>query len=415
LRSERITRIGPVSPREDMDFDEAVEEATATFRRAMRRRTATSHRYGILLSGGLDSRLILATAREMDLPVRAFTYGTPHCRDVAFARSCCRRTGTPQHESLFESGAWVRDVADRHLELTENQQCVMHAHGLHMAHEMRDLVDVNLSGYVGGLVLGGTKILRSVPHGGDDWSSMADHLHAHSLKSCGMGFVDPRDLRGLFTEAVWNHPDRRPLRDSLSVAVEEFRGSRVEEVSPLFAMLQRNRRLLVHYLTFARPYFEDRTPFCDDDLFDLCFALPARFRAHARLQQAVLERVSPSLAGVRWQRTNRPPTRRRGPRRAWKVERTIRRALRALTRGRVCPVRPRQDTEYDLWFRRDLMDWAREILLDRRTLERGIFDPAFVRSRVEPPIPEERRWAWQAGQMLSFEMMARRLIDSRAG
>ena len=52
--------------------------------------------------------------------------------------------------------------------------------------------------------------------------------------------------------------------------------------------------------------------------------------------------------------------------------------------------------------------WLRSSL-DRRTLERGVFDPGFLRGLFAGEPPDGKTWTWQVGLTASFELMLRRL------
>ena len=83
-------------PREE---GSAIEEFGALWSRAVARRCKPGVS-PFLLSGGLDSRLLLAEMSAQGAEVAAFTFGIPGCADLVIARRCSRRLGVP-HQSLF--------------------------------------------------------------------------------------------------------------------------------------------------------------------------------------------------------------------------------------------------------------------------------------------------------------------------
>jgi asparagine synthase (glutamine-hydrolysing) len=65
------------------------------------------------------------------------------------------------------------------------------------------------------------------------------------------------------------------------------------------------------------------------------------------------------------------------------------------------------------WLRRDLRDWAEELLFDSHTLERGIFNPAFLRSIFERHMSgREVHTIGKIAPIMTYEMMLRRFFDS---
>ena len=73
----------------------------------------------------------------------------------------------------------------------------------------------------------------------------------------------------------------------------------------------------------------------------------------------------------------------------------------------------RKYQNYDLWFRTVLRDWTESILLDNRTLERGYFDPAYVRTLVTSHMNGSVNKAAQIGSLLSIELWHRQAVDGR--
>jgi len=63
------------------------------------------------------------------------------------------------------------------------------------------------------------------------------------------------------------------------------------------------------------------------------------------------------------------------------------------------------------WFRGDLKEYVRGVLLDRRTLERGYFDPGAVRSLVEEHISCRFDHGYRLWSLLMFELWHRTFLD----
>ncbi len=97
---ERYWRLEP-EPAERSE-DEWLDEVRETVRAAVRRRLIADVPLGALLSGGLDSSIVVALMAEASSePVRTFTIGFPDARydERAYARAVAERYGT-RHEEL---------------------------------------------------------------------------------------------------------------------------------------------------------------------------------------------------------------------------------------------------------------------------------------------------------------------------
>ena len=79
-----------------------MDDLVQHLRQAVRRQDINSRPAGLLLSGGLDSRVILAFMAETrhDPPVTAFTWGIPGCDDLRSARALARARQACRMSSL---------------------------------------------------------------------------------------------------------------------------------------------------------------------------------------------------------------------------------------------------------------------------------------------------------------------------
>ena len=67
------------------------------------------------------------------------------------------------------------------------------------------------------------------------------------------------------------------------------------------------------------------------------------------------------------------------------------------------------------WFRGELKDYVREVLLDPATLRRGYFNPETVRQLVEDHVAARWDHGYRLWSLLMFELRHRRFIDGNHG
>ena len=65
------------------------------------------------------------------------------------------------------------------------------------------------------------------------------------------------------------------------------------------------------------------------------------------------------------------------------------------------------------WFRGDLRDLARDVVLGRRARERGYFQPATVERLVEEHLRGVREWHYQLWNLLMLELWHQTYVDAR--
>ncbi len=116
-----LLRLGENQPPID-DPDEAAKLVRAALRDSIRVRVDTDLTVGVILSGGVDSSLVLLHVREMHPDCIAFTVGAPGSKDLAYARRLTAELGV-RHEviELHPGDIRLADIraAIRMSELTE--------------------------------------------------------------------------------------------------------------------------------------------------------------------------------------------------------------------------------------------------------------------------------------------------------
>ncbi|NCC32768.1 MAG: hypothetical protein EOM24_12220 [Chloroflexia bacterium] len=83
--------------------------------------------------------------------------------------------------------------------------------------------------------------------------------------------------------------------------------------------------------------------------------------------------------------------------------------------GGLFPQRPRLYADYEAYLRTDLRNWAESVLFDQRTIERGLFDQAAVRSLWQQHLAGDQLWTiGKIAPLLTLEMVMRRLFEDAA-
>jgi len=214
-------------------------------------------------------------------------------------------------------------------------------------------------------------------------------------------------------------PDVRKEIEGRAEAAIEAEVRRVSHLRPdiigdAFTLNNRYKKLFPYLIALERDYFEERSPFMDYALMDFLFSLPTEIRLHRRLQLGMLDQALPELSEVPWQVTAKPPTLDQRKLKAFE-----RKARYSRWFGKqIEPFEPGRNYAY--WLRESGLGWAREILDNRRTEERGVMSRRYLidlvdrASRSETlPYPDQRNLAFRIGAAISFELMCRLVLDHR--
>ena len=131
-----------------IDEEELARELGRLLRASVARRTAGPERVGLMLSGGLDSRALLAAMPDDAAPVHAVTFGRAGCPDVAIAARAAAVRGAVHHVFELRANTWFSNRVGG-VWWTDGHANLMHLHALALVPQVEELYDVNLDGFVG--------------------------------------------------------------------------------------------------------------------------------------------------------------------------------------------------------------------------------------------------------------------------
>lgn len=252
-----------------------LEEVRESWAAAVAKRLDGSRRPGLTLSGGLDSRAILAEASRRQRSLTALTYGVPHADDVRIAERAARAAGARwEFFPLYDEG-WL-DRRTSHIFETDGLMDLvdlMHAETLG---KLEPAFDVYLSGYIGDVVAGSTWHFDEQPH---DLLAKLPYYGG--------------------TLAI-------SYEQAIAVAEEMIRRT---PGTPRFAVYEHKAPQSTNRITAAaRPYVTVRRPFVDYRFFELCQRLPSARRAdHAWREQWLVSTYPELFARIPNQQTGVPP------------------------------------------------------------------------------------------------------------
>ena len=394
--------------RANVTFGEAVDEAGRLLRQAVRRLSDDGYRPGVYLSGGLDSRTILGMVERR--PIVSVTYGAADCRDVYYAGRIAQAVGSQHHWFDLPNGEWVKEHADFHLELTEGLHSWIHAHGISTLRQARQLMDLKLTGWDGGTVMGHPASIEPLQTAAVDDAALVTHLFWLFNQKYTWPSLTEAEEQLLYCEPLRPHMHGLAF-DSFRAELAPYLDCRPDVRGEYFYIRSHCDRLTHSLITFYRSHIEVRFPFFDYELFEFLYSIPAPLRAHRALYRALIQRETPRLAYIPYDYDEFLPTTHSliGSTHALatRIKRRINRHLRP-----AIPDRFTLYADYENYLRRDLRAWAEAILFDERTLTRGIFRPEALRSLMDRHLAGNEPWTiGKIAPLITFELMLRRLYD----
>jgi asparagine synthase (glutamine-hydrolysing) len=393
---------------------ELIEEAEHLLRHAVNTRLEKAERPGIFLSGGLDSRLILALVERNYQPITTITYGHRDCRDVHLAAKIARTAGANHHHFELENGNWVKETVDFHLELTEGAHSWVHAHGMSILPQARQLIDVNLSGISGPITgISSDPALIFAP----DQEALLNNLFIFYTQHHTWPGLTESEAAGLYTASYQKL--LLPLAlDSLRAELAHFDNIDPRLRATAFNITNRDRRMIANFLIFNNSHFENRCPFYDYKFAEWAVQLPPAIKAERRIHRALLSRVAPKLALIPYDKNYSLPIDNQFLRETYDLYTKVRRRTKKLfhsSPGKPTPYTETLYADYENYLRHELRGWAENILFDERTLARGIFRPEALHSLMDRHVAgHELHTIGKIAPIMTFEMVMRRFFDTPA-
>lgn len=256
-----------------ISFDDAVDELGHRFIRAVERRFDPNEKIGITLSGGLDSRVILAAIDHLYPGYKgyAFTFGVEGCDDIALAKQVVQRSNWEHKEYHFTDDNWFQLRIEK-VWNTDGMKDMKHMHGGEFIDDIAGCIDVNLNGYLGDAIFGGS-YLKSKEH-------LNRRINQNIAKSYYKDHVNKNDFESDFFN--------------------------IEHIEP-FLFMARGRRFINLGTVNSLVSLEQRKPFFDNQCVEFVYSLPDEYRANNKLYSAMLHKFFPKFfKDIPWQQTGKP-------------------------------------------------------------------------------------------------------------
>jgi len=400
---------------EDDSFAGSEQDAVAALRArltdAVRSHLVSDVPLGAFLSGGIDSSLVVGLmAQTSGATVKTFSIGfdEPAFDELAHARRVAEHFGTEHHEFIVKpDGVAILDDLVQHFDEPFADSSAIPT--WYVSRMARQHVTVVLSGDGGDELFGGYD--RYVPHprvvAFDRYSptalrrvaALAAERLPHGMR--GRNFLRHvgRDDRGRYLDAIrFFAQDEKPallsadVRRALRGPDPEFRlAGRFAPYAHLSWPSQMMRFDAQTYLpedvltkvdrmSMAHS-IESRVPLLDNDVLQFAFTLPASFKIKDGRRKHILKEVAATL-----------------------LPRDI---LDRRKQGFGVPL--------GVWFRGRLRELFADTLLAPLTLQRGYFEPAFVRRIVGEHLAGTRDHTLRLWQLVMFERWHRLYLDRAEG
>jgi asparagine synthase (glutamine-hydrolysing) len=367
-------------------------EMRDVFSRNLSRYFEGCDRVGMSLTGGLDTRMVMAWQKCPPGSLPCYTWGGTYrdCQDVVVARKVARTCGQP-HDIISVGDEFLSRFsyyADRTVYLTDGGVDVSRAPDVYLNEQARAIAPVRLTGLFGGEVLRGVRSLKPrlplqalfrpglLPHLEQAWRTYESLLQGNPLSF------------GVFRQAPWQQSSN--------------------------LMLEQTQVIM-------------RSPFLDNELVKTAFRAPESALTTHDLSRRLIAEGNPALGriptdrGLGGQGVPRETASHAFQELLFKAEYAydygmpqwlarLDHLFRPLQLQRVFLGRHKFQ-HFRVWYRDQLSHYVRDMLLDSRSLSRPYVKPSVVEHLVRAHIKGTRNYTREIHELLKLELLHRNFVD----
>lgn len=377
-----------------LEPDAYYQKLRDTFARSLPRYFNGGERIGLSLTGGLDTRMILAWHRSMPGELPCYSFGGTYrdCADVIIARTVAKACGQP-HEVIPVGNDFLSHFsryAENAVYLTDACVAVNRAADLYVNEIARQIAPVRMTGNYG------SEVLRS-----------------------SVAFKPEMPTAGLF------HPE---LLSHMMTAAETYR--QVRSTHPLsFAVFRQAPWHHYGLLALEQTQVSLRSPYLDNDLVRTVFTAPLDSLTNNDVSLRLVADGNTALRKIRTDRGYGGNGNGFYSRVLQEfIEFTVKaeyaydygmpqwvarmdRSLSALHLERFFLGR-HKFAHFRVWYRDALSDYVRQMLLDSRTLSRPFLNPSAVQAIVNSHLKGDHNFTTEIHQLLTLELLHRLFLDA---
>jgi asparagine synthase (glutamine-hydrolysing) len=381
-----------------------MDEFLALMSQAVARQAPKGIPAGILLSGGLDSRIILPYLVGESQALHSFTWGIPNCDDARFAKELAHRVKS-QHHFYELKPDWLIGKADEAVRLTDGMGNIVNMHALATLDEEAAYAQIIYKGFLGDAMFGYGLRHQFWAHYNEP-TRLRAHYQVH--KDQGVITFNEEEQSDYFTEG-FKHQIGNSIFKAYIAGMNESRSDILANQRLYFDYRQRVHRMAIKGVEVVRSRAIVRLPFSDNDLVEFSLRVPPGLLYERRLVKKAFIREFPKLAQV--------PTTETGFPLMLCSRDVLVRATHVIywhlrsewLKSLLKPLKqPYQD--YKEWFRTVLRSWVEQTLLNPRALNRGYLKPECIQKIVLDHMAGENN-SVKLGALISLELWHKQFLD----
>ena len=386
--------------------DEFVDELVKTFKRAVEIRTKDDLRYGVSLSGGLDSRCVVAAIDENKRKdVLTFSFGPLDCDEVKIAKKVSDVAET-KFKAIEITPGMIISNAEQEVWLTEGRGYIGVSYIYPIHKTIRDYVDVVFDGFALDLTLGGSYLSRAkVDCKSEDL--LFDILSEKRL-------FQEEELHKLFTSEYYNKIKEVPaksFRDEFNKIKADRQGNKSDQVS-----LSTHVAWIPIGYVLLRDAIEITYPTADNNFIDIILKIPPELRLNHYIYRKFLKKLSPELAKIPYDKTM---VRADAPLLCWSIGSTymsgkefLKKKVYNFSKGKIFLANKRSYVNFDEWLRvnEDWKSYIKTLLLTESSISKKYLSQDSIKHLIRQHETGKHNNSTKILYLATFELFLRQFF-----
>jgi asparagine synthase (glutamine-hydrolysing) len=267
-----------------------VDKLAEALKKSVERRTQGHYRFGLLLSGGLDSRTVLAAS---DKKIVCFTVGDFENREVKIAKRIAEAKGC-KHIFLKRDLDHYANLVDKAVEIGDGMYSFAHAHNIGFFDRIRKECDILFHAYLFDTLFKGWGIPRKPK------KILGKTIINMDLIEAPNDNFYKRKPEQLFTKLYSTQLKSSIMAslDKLLICAEEKGARNFHREFDYFYVPFASNDDAYLYATHNQAYVDGGTVVLDNDLLDLYLETPVKLRIHGRIFKKAIKKINLHIASI---------------------------------------------------------------------------------------------------------------------
>jgi len=367
-------------PNYSISEEEIVDQLVKTFKKAIERRMKYNYRYGVSLSGGLDSRTVVAAINKDKIKdVLTFTFGPLDCDETKIAKKVSEKAET-KFKALEITPQMIIDNAKKEVYLSDGFDYIGVSYIPYISKTIRSDIDVVFGGFLLDTIIANPWLTIEMIN-----AKSEEELFDILFKK--WRFLSDKELSKLFVAEYYNKIKSYPF-SSFKEAFDEIKEDCPGNKSDLFEIQNHARRWTLMGIVLERTAIEHPSLTLDNEFIDVALTIPPELRLNYHIYRKFLKKLSPELAKITY---NQTMIRADAPYILWEVGKKylrlnnkIKRLIWKLSKGKITVHSKRSYVESNEWLRTN-ENWKRffkDLLLDKNAMSKTYFNQEYIKTLI---------------------------------